>query len=228
MIKLTPNSAFKQETIKIYVGDKTSGSIPSVVPKPVLCRYRYFRNALSPPFVESQTGVLHFPEDTEDAWSVLLYYFFRNQVCWPEMRETTLCSRINLMTFTRAYVLADKYELPALQNKISKVMMRGLSDALYLAPSNIEEAMSILPAGSALRWVILEKVVLMVVSESKYTWADFEELVRFASVFTDLMTCFELYNEDEDEFPPHEHHKDANEEMKKYFVEETRGSYDEE
>lgn len=143
--------ASKNETIEVYIGARTADSVPYTVPKNILCRHRYFRNALSPPFSEGQTRILHFPEYDENRWEVLIYYFFSDRVEWSEMEETSLHSDVDLLTLTNAHVLADKYGLPALQNKIAKAMMSGVMLEVGSQTSTMKDALTILSVNSPLR-----------------------------------------------------------------------------
>lgn len=227
-MKLTVLSSFKHETIKIYVGEKTRDAEPYVIPKDILCKYQYFSKALSPPFVESQTGALHFPEDTEDAWSVIIYGLFNHEVEWPHAEES---ATKNLLSLTRAYVLADKYRLPAVQDEIAKAMMRGVQIEGGFPPEVMVEAISLMPSDCPLRWIILEKIVLMVKKKQRYcNWWEFAGLGNFPSVFEDLMMCLDEYNSNEDgtEFPAYACCSLGAWEMEKYWANRLRADEEDE
>lgn len=122
--------------MKIYIGDKTPDPKPFEIPKALLVKHEYFRTALSSKWREGQQDVLHFPEDSERAWSILLYYFVRDRVEWSgydaETQKWTddgdpYRGDHNLLNLTHAFLLADKYRLIALQNQIIEAVMLGCS-----------------------------------------------------------------------------------------------------
>lgn len=192
----------------------------------MLCKYRYFRTALSLPFVEGQTGILHFPEDTDESWSILIYWLFKGKVEWSEMEDGNVRAEENLLNLTRAYVLGDKYGLPKFQNQIARAMMRGVDYEDCIPTDSIEEALKLMPSKSPLRWIILEKIVLMVKSEwACREWSEFAGLAKTPEMFADLMACFEEYmlDEDGDKFPLHDSEDvDEAEFKKRYFVDEPK------
>ena len=114
--------------IHIYVGNRDETSLPYAIPKTMLCnRFQYFNKALSPNFSESKSGILHFPDDNKDGWSVLVYFLLHSHV--PRFNGTLEPNDEHpdyAMALANAYVLADKYKLTTFQNEVMRAFIRSL------------------------------------------------------------------------------------------------------
>lgn len=210
--------ALKSESIKIYIGERTPESTPHVVPKTVLCnKFRYFEKALSPNFKEGQNGILHFPDDNEDAWNLLLYYLFHDRV--PRVKDVFIAGTMYL-PLAHAYVLGDKYGLTTFQNEVVRAFMVALAYS-WMEPDVIIEILGFVPVKSPLRQLVLEEIVRLVVDEDHglHGCTDFEELGTYEGVFVELLRCFEMYSRAPKTFPPHKY-GDNDAETKKYLVKE--------
>lgn len=152
----------------------------------------------------------------------MLYYFFHREVesksgeDHPDFED--------LIPLTHAYLLADKYQLPALQNVIAKAVMDGIGhDRCCCYPGDLSDAMRLVPADCPLRWLFFEAAIMEVCVMEYFSWADFQSLIVFEDGFMDLMECYEEFRRDPKRFPPWEHFDSTNERMKKYFVDESKG-----
>lgn len=214
---LTLERSFKKETIKIYIGERTPESTPYVVPKAILCKHKYFEKALSPQFAEGQTGVLHFPEDEQRAWPVVIYYLFFNDVEWShDGSEDYERSDRDLISLAHAFLLADKYGIPALQNKIADAVIEGFKECAIVDKSTLVEIIGLIPVDCPLRWIIFERLIELVVSGS-WQWKDLKDFLVFEEAFTDLMKCNDMERTTE-YFPPYEYPQHNREWTKRYFV----------
>ena len=202
--------------IRIYIGTRSKNSRPYIVPRYVLCESsRYFEKALSSTFVEGQTGTLHFPEDNEAGWRVLLYFIIRKQVV--EFVELTKGeTNAHSWALAHAYILADKYEIPACQNAIVRAIIEHLRYSV-LSLAQKTKLLSVLPAGSHLQRIILEELVDGR-SLEHYEWEQFEPLFQYEGVCTGLLRAAE-HRWDGPDCPPFG--VDASEEaLKGYLVNE--------
>lgn len=162
---------------------------------------RYFEKALSKDFIEGQTGILHFPEDHEPAWQILLYFIFRHKVVEFVEDSIGFSSWESPSDLAHTYVLADKYELPACQNAIVRAFSKLVGDDC-LRSKDYDELLAFLPAGSALQRIVVEDMVLAEL-RSRHEWKDCESLSRYAGVLPALIRAVERRLHDPENFPPH-------------------------
>lgn len=189
-------------SVRIYIGARNDDSKPYILPKHVLCESsRYFKKALSKKFIEGQTGVLHFPEDDEAAWQILLYFILRNKVVEFGEAEDDFSRWESPSDLAHTYTLAEKYELPACQNAIVRAFSKLVGDNC-LRSKDYNELLAFLPAGSALQRIVLEDMVLAEL-RSRHEWEDCESLARFPGVMPALIRAVERRLHDPENFSPH-------------------------
>lgn len=79
-----------------------------------------------------------------------------------------------LLALAHAYILADKYQLPELQNEIVRIVVDHIG-SYTLVEDLMMQLIRLTPTESILRRVMLEEVTYLVYSDG-YKWKDFEEL----------------------------------------------------
>lgn len=222
--------------VKIYIGEKTPESNPYEVSKAILLRYDYFRKALSAKWREGQEAVLHFPQDSKEAWAVWLGYLYGREVEWfglvEDLEQNTQCDDYrgdkNLLTMAQAYLLADMYLLPpSLKNKIIRVCMKGCFREQVFYDETYLEFFNLIERDCPLRRIVIENLVLWVqgvlgietLDEAGYEW-----LKELPDVWGDLKECFVMRElgcggwSRMDPLPPYLRLKKDDARMKKYFV----------
>lgn len=188
--------------IRIYIGVRNDDSKPYIVPKYVLSdSSRYFEKAPSKDFIEGRTGILHFPEDHEPAWQILLYFIFRHKVVESVEDSIGFSWWESPSDLAHTYVLADKYELPACQNAIVRAFAKLTGDDC-LRLKDYKELLAFLPARSALQRIILEDMVAVQWSDT-YEWEEYESLSQYEGVLPGLIRAAERRLRDPEKFPPH-------------------------
>ncbi|KAF2278662.1 uncharacterized protein EI97DRAFT_456118 [Westerdykella ornata] len=84
----------------------------------LLCAHSpFFDNALKGRFQEAETKIIALPEDDPDSFSDLLSYVYTKRISVDEKATTW-------MDLCKLWVMADKYQIPALQNAVMAKMSK--------------------------------------------------------------------------------------------------------
>jgi len=199
---------------------------PYVVPKEVLCRHiQCFRSALSSNFIEGQTGVLRFPEDSKEAWSLLLYYVFQDRI--PPWDDDAIKMKHDTYVLTLVYVyeLGDKYGVGRFQNKIMDWMLQDFGGLRLRYAADFWISMfRITGKNHPLRKFILQEMVSSVELHEYSKWSAYEELFQIDGVYLNILDELRvLRNTEEDStanYPSHNYGQATDKVLEEFYVEE--------
>ncbi|KAF7876914.1 uncharacterized protein EAF02_008134 [Botrytis sinoallii] len=152
------------ETVKLIVGPKTR-SKTFIVHKDILCAASpVFEAGLKPEWQKGGDATMELPEDDPIYFASLVYWIYNNEIVYPHDY-----TGIPMIGLAGVYHLAEKYQMPRLQNDLidSFVYETVTNDQLFF-PRDITSIFDNSPAASKLR--------LFVVNCSLKNWAMFKHL----------------------------------------------------
>jgi len=207
--------------IHIHIGVADDPN-PYVVPKEVLCRHiQYFRSALSLNFIEGQTGVLRFPEDNKEAWSLLLYYIFQDRVQPWDGDIIKVKYDTYVLTLVHAYELGDKYSVGRFQNKIMDCMLQDFGGMKLLCDAEFWiSKFRITGKGHPLRKFFLQEIVNTVELQKHTKWFEYEELFQINGVYLDILDELRTLRNTKGDYPPHRYGRGTDKVLEEFYVEE--------
>lgn len=144
--------------IQIFVGQDNGP--PFLVPQSTLCNAsKYFAKAIKNEHLgEGQAGVLRFPEDNLKTWGVLLFWVVNSALPKEVHPFDGEMEQPNLLLLCQTWIMADKYLLPQLQNKIMLKLLR-VSDHVTWSLEVVGVELSNTLPGSPLRRLATEEAV---------------------------------------------------------------------
>ena len=197
---LRRNPPCPDNPVEIYIGERVESSQPYVFDKDHLTvASHYFEAILSPRFIEGRHGEIHFPEDNERAWAIFAY--FLSQGC-IERSNASANDRMIGDYFTglcEAYIIADKYGM----TKFDEAVLRTFVDGVYshVIPVDIMiQLLSLVPAGTELRKLLLQEIVLGAEDQKFYEWREFEGLQEIEGFFPEVIASVVQFKNDPVEF----------------------------
>ncbi|KAI5356778.1 putative BTB/POZ domain-containing protein [Septoria linicola] len=139
------------------------------IPKGLLCKQsQWFRSALkSDTFQEGKTGVINLPDDTPGAFTSFFYYIHTERLAFPEVDVTgsNVSEELGqrLRNAMEAWIFADKYKLPHMQDCAMSALCDFLSSATHrvptLKPEYLELSFTKTAEGSSLRMLVADYLV---------------------------------------------------------------------
>lgn len=148
------------QLIKIVIGEEDS--MPYYVPKSLLegaseCFTKAIKNQH---LGDTTSGTLHFPEDGDmrKAWEFLLYWITKRELP-PSYVKIEWFAEDQLL-FVQAWVLADRYLLPQLQDVVMLELLWHF-DATPLDKHIMTPALQLSPVDTPLRRLLAEEVVYL-------------------------------------------------------------------
>lgn len=123
----------ESEHVTVKVG-KDTGRKDFTVPKKILCRSEWFRNALKEDrFLEGETKIITLPEDQPDVFQVFPYFIYNGSLCFPrlgsDMANATRGEELAL--HARLWAFGDKYLHPRFQSFVIFRLCEILQDIFY-------------------------------------------------------------------------------------------------
>ena len=82
-------------------------------------------------------------------------------------------------------MLGDQYEMPALQNEVTRAFIAALQ-TLQLPLKQISEVFDVVSTDCPIRTLLAEEMVVEVINGT-YTWRDLEHLIKYEGVFAVFM-----------------------------------------
>ncbi|KAK4502792.1 hypothetical protein PRZ48_006218 [Zasmidium cellare] len=156
--------------LKIYVGQDTTKP-PFHVPESVLVNSSsYFADVIKHQQQNvSEMSSLYFPDegDVSLAWGVLLYWMINKRLAFSITGSGDMVRRgKHLLLFSQAWVLADKYLLPKLQNKIMMELMNHFEEhSLPFDANVVNNLLNISPVDTPLRRLLSEETVHIIYAD---------------------------------------------------------------
>ena len=154
-----PEGELESPLVRITVGgdglEDTNDKDEYLVHTGILAHHSaYFKAAFRGPFKEAETMDMSFPEDDLAAFDLLLYWVFSGKL--PE--NSYLNNPKLAMALVRLWVLADKYIMPALKNRLIDIFYqaeREVWPSWFLTPSLLSHLWGEIPEESQLRDLVL-------------------------------------------------------------------------
>lgn len=154
--------------LKIYIGHDAT-QLPFLVQESNSSDY--FLNVIrnSQGDIGLEPGTLHFPDDGDKslAWAMMLYWMVNKRLPSgiTESQDFALRGR-HLLFFTQAWVLADKYLMPKLQNTIMMALINHFEDySLPFDAGLVNKLLSTSPVDTPLRRILSEETVHIMYAE---------------------------------------------------------------
>ncbi|KAK5702598.1 hypothetical protein LTR97_003543 [Elasticomyces elasticus] len=182
--------------IEIYVGEITTAKKPFLVQEVFLEQLSdYFGKALqAAAFREGQEGRLYFPDDTEDAWEVLLHWVVKRDLPFkPNMgKGAETLQQTEQALLINCWVLGDKYQIHAFQNEVMLEMLIFYA-AMTGFYSVLATGIELTGSRSRLRRLLAEEMVYLVYEEERVE-LDQLDAVNSNGFMGDFLRAKEMYD----------------------------------
>ncbi|KAK0357178.1 hypothetical protein LTR59_003059 [Friedmanniomyces endolithicus] len=147
--------------IDIYVGEMTPETKPFRVQQILLeTMSDYFKSALQAnAFAEGKEARLTFPEDSLNAWKVLMRWAFARTVPrWNDGRDDDGIDSGFELLLIDCWVLGDKYQIPAFQDEVMLELLYYYREET-IGFDVVKHGVAVTISGSALRRLLAEEVM---------------------------------------------------------------------
>ncbi|KAK4494614.1 hypothetical protein PRZ48_013970 [Zasmidium cellare] len=212
----------------IFVGKRKPDSEPYIIPKVVLTSVSpYFNKIVNCDFKEGKEGVLHFPEDDPSSWTLFLYWLFHRNIPEPDRAEPPNARGLSpsalapfFSVLTKAWMLGDKYDVPAFQNSVTFRMIRTF-EISFPTMQTAEEVFEITPEDCPLRKLIVEEMVTATLKLRVLKVSEVEDFGKFDGFLSLWTECHQEFCANMQRYPLHGYGRNSSQ-MEKYFIEEDR------
>lgn len=151
-------------TVKLIVGSSSS-RLPKtfIVHQDMLCTASpFFEAGCKPEWQKGTECVMELPEDNPKYFGSLIYWVYNNDIVYPSQHPT-----MALEELAQIYLLAEKYQMPRLQNDLIDCMVyETVTNDQWIYPNSLKDIFNNSPPASKLR--------LFAVNCTLYNWRNFQ------------------------------------------------------
>lgn len=162
------------DTIKLVVGSLHYKPTTFIIHKDLLCAASpFFEAGCKPVWQDGAECAMELPEDDPEYFASLAYWVYNNEVAYPDLHHM---GRRSLHDLSGVYLLAEKYQMPRLQNDLIDAMVyETVTRDQCILPPILSMIFDDSPPASKLR--------LFAVNCTLNRWSDFKAFVDTPNIF---------------------------------------------